>query len=92
MKRPHLRWGTTSGLTASTTTLDRVVPTAGGATVVHDSSASSGTNMTIEFRTDGSGGLLTPVRILNMGTNFNYGDIITIPDGILVASGGGNDT
>ncbi len=85
--------GTTTGLTASTTTLV-VVPTAGGATVTkHDSSASSGTNMTIEFRTDGSGGLLTPVRILNMGTNFNYGDIITIPDGILGGtSGGGNDT
>ena len=85
--------GTTSGLTASTTTLV-VVPTAGGATVTkHDSSASSGTNMTIEFRTDGSGGLLTPVRILNMGSNFNYGDIITIPDGILGGSaGGGNNT
>ena len=49
--------------------------------------------MTIEFRTDGSGGLLTPVRILNMGSSFNYGDIITIPDGILGgSSGGGNDT
>ena len=85
--------GTTSGLTASTTTLV-VVPTSGGATVTkHDSSASSGTNMTIEFRTDGSGGLLTPVRILNMGSSFNYGDIITIPDGILGGtSGGGNDT
>jgi flagellin len=85
--------GTTTGLTASTTTLV-VVPTAGGATVTkHDSSASSGTNMTIEFRTDGSGGLLTPVRILNMGSSFNYGDIITIPDGILGGtSGGGNDT
>ena len=85
--------GTTTGLTASTTTLV-VVPTAGGATVTkHDASASSGTNMTIEFRTDGSGGLLTPVRILNMGSNFNYGDIITIPDGILGGSaGGGNNT
>ena len=85
--------GTTTGLTASTTTLV-VVPTAGGATVTkHDNSASSGTNMTIEFRTDGSGGLLTPVRILNMGSSFNYGDIITIPDGILGgSSGGGNDT
>ena len=85
--------GTTTGLTASTTTLV-VVPTSGGATVTkHDASASSGTNMTIEFRTDGSGGLLTPVRILNMGSNFNYGDIITIPDGILGGSaGGGNNT
>jgi flagellin len=35
--------------------------------------------MTIEFRTDGNGGITTPVRILNMGKGFNYGDTISVP-------------
>ena len=38
--------------------------------------------MTIEFRTDATGDLLTPVRILNMGSGFDYGDVITIPTSI----------
>ena len=36
--------------------------------------------MTIEFRTDGSGNIMTPVSILNMGSGFAYGDVITIND------------
>ena len=84
--------GTTSGLTASTTTLVVVPDTASGTTVTTGGSGTP-TGMTIEFRTDGSGGLLTPVRILNMGSGFSYGDVITIPDGILGGTtGGGNDT
>ena len=84
--------GTTAGLTASTTSLV-VVPDATAGTTVTTGGAGTPTGMTIEFRTDGSGGLLTPVRILNMGSGFSYGDIITIPDGILGGTtGGGNDT
>jgi flagellin len=45
--------------------------------------------MTVEFRTDGTGDLLTPVRILNMGSGFSYGDVITIPTSI---TGGTNAT
>jgi flagellin len=84
--------GTTTGLTASTTSLV-VVPDATAGTTVATGGAGTPTGMTIEFRTDGSGGLLTPVRILNMGSGFSYGDVITIPDGILGGTtGGGNDT
>jgi flagellin len=84
--------GTTTGLTASTTTLVVVPDTTSGTTVATGGSGTP-TGMTIEFRTDGSGGLLTPVRILNMGSGFSYGDVITIPDGILGGTtGGGNDT
>ena len=84
--------GTTTGLTASTTTLVVVPDTSSGTTVTTGGSGTP-TGMTIEFRTDGSGGLLTPVRILNMGSGFSYGDVITIPDGILGGTtGGGNDT
>jgi flagellin len=84
--------GTTTGLTASTTSLV-VVPDATAGTTVTTGGAGTPTGMTIEFRTDGSGGLLTPVRILNMGSGFSYGDVITIPDGILGGTtGGGNDT
>ena len=84
--------GTTTGLTASTTTLVVVPDTTSGTTVTTGGSGTP-TGMTIEFRTDGSGGLLTPVRILNMGSGFSYGDVITIPDGILGGTtGGGNDT
>jgi len=84
--------GTTTGLTASTTTLV-VVPDTNAGTTVSTGGSGTPTGMTIEFRTDGSGGLLTPVRILNMGSGFSYGDVITIPDGILGGTtGGGNDT
>ena len=84
--------GTTTGLTASTTTLVVVPDTTSGTTVTTGGSGTP-SGMTIEFRTDGSGGLLTPVRILNMGSGFSYGDVITIPDGILGGTtGGGNDT
>ena len=86
--------GTVAGLTASTTTLV-VVPdsTATPAPTVTTGGSGTPTGMTIEFRTDGSGGLLTPVRILNMGSGFSYGDVITVPEGILGGTvGGGNDT
>ena len=84
--------GTITGLTASTTTLVVVPDTTSGTTVTTGGSGTP-SGMTIEFRTDGSGGLLTPVRILNMGSGFSYGDVITIPDGILGGTtGGGNDT
>jgi len=59
-----------------------VVPDVATATLADGSTASAGSGMTIEFRTDGSGNLLTPVRILNMGSGFKYGDIITIPTSI----------
>jgi len=39
--------------------------------------------MTIEFRTDADGGILTPVRILNMGSGFQYGDTVTINEELL---------
>ena len=50
--------------------------------------------MTIEFRTDSTGGIMTPVRILNMGSGFAYGDVITVPDTALgvAAPGTGNIT
>jgi flagellin-like hook-associated protein FlgL len=49
--------------------------------------------MTIEFRTDASRNIMTPVRILNMGSNFHFGDTITIPDTVLGATtGAGNIT
>jgi len=59
-----------------------VVPDTAGVTMVDgdNNSKTSASGMTIEFRTDGSGGILTPVRILNMGSGFNYGDVITVPD------------
>ena len=59
-----------------------VVPDVATATLADGSTASAGSGMTVEFRTDGSGNLLTPVRILNMGSGFKYGDIITIPTSI----------
>jgi flagellin len=57
-----------------------VTVTDGAATPVANTSASG---MTIEFRTDGTGGITTPVRILNMGSGFNYGDVITVPDNLI---------
>ena len=72
--------GSDTALTANLTQLI-VVPQVGGATVV-DAGSTTGSGMTIEFRTDGTGDMLTPVRILNMGTGFSYGDVITIPRSI----------
>ena len=34
---------------------------------------------------------MTPIRILNMGSNFAYGDTINIPDTVLGASSGGGN-
>ena len=72
--------GDDTGLTANLTQLI-VVPEVGGSTVV-DAGSTTGSGMTVEFRTDGTGDLLTPVRILNMGSGFSYGDVITIPTSI----------
>lgn len=77
--------GDDTGLTANLTQLI-VVPDS--ATVV-DAGSTTGSGMTIEFRTDSTGDMLTPVRILNMGTGFSYGDAITIPTSI---TGGTNAT
>ena len=65
------------GLTSNATTL-LVVPETTGTTTSGD-----GKGMTIEFRTDADGGILTPVRILNMGSGFQYGDTITINEELL---------
>ena len=81
---------TVTGLTANTTTLVVVPDAAGSGTSVTTSGPGTPTGMTIEFRTDGTGNLLTPVRILNMGSGFSYGDVITIPDGILGGTTGGS--
>ena len=71
-----------------TTTLVVVPDATLGTTVVNANNPGTPTGMTIEFRTDNSGGIMTPVRILNMGSGFAYGDVITIPDTALgVASG-----
>jgi len=59
-----------------------VVPTTTGVTT----DSSSGTGMTIEFRTDSSGDVMTPVRVLNLGTGFNYGDSITLDTDIVGGS------
>ena len=73
--------GSVAGLDTNLTSLI-VVPDVATATLADGSTASAGSGMTVEFRTDGSGNLLTPVRILNMGSGFKYGDIITIPTSI----------
>ena len=65
------------GLTINATTLLVVPETTGAAT------SGDGTGMTIEFRTDAEGGILTPVRILNMGSGFEYGDTVTINEELL---------
>ena len=80
-------------LTANTTSLV-VVPDASASTSVTKASNSlTASSMTIEFRTDGTGAIMTPVRILNMGSGFAYGDVITVPDTVLGASpGSGNVT
>lgn len=65
-----------------------VVPEATGASVAlaGGGNNASATGMTIEFRTDGSGGITTPVRILNMGSGFNYGDVISVQDYLIDSS------
>ena len=68
-----------TALTGNTTTL-LVLPEASTATLAQLDSGSTGTGMTVEFKTDASGNILTPVRILNMGSGFDYGDTITITD------------
>jgi flagellin len=68
-----------TALTGNTTTL-LVLPEASTATLTQLDSGSTGTGMTVEFKTDGSGNILTPVRILNMGSGFDYGDTIAITD------------
>ena len=68
-----------TALTGNTTTL-LVLPEASTATLTQLDGGSTGTGMTVEFKTDGSGNILTPVRILNMGSGFDYGDTITITD------------
>ncbi len=73
--------GSTTGLTANKTHLI-VVPDVATSTLADGSTNGGGTGMTVEFRTDGSGNLMTPVRVLNMGSNFKYGDIITVPKSI----------
>ena len=69
-----------SGGTGMTTNLTQlvVVPDATAGTTT----TGSGTGMTVEFRTDGTGALVTPVRILNMGSGFAYQDDISIPASI----------
>ena len=81
---------TLGDLTPSTTKLI-VVPEATGAAVTGNSGVSpSPSGMTIEFRTAADGSILTPVRILNMGTGFEYGDTIQINESLL--GGSGSDT
>jgi flagellin len=78
-----------------TTTLVVVPDATLGTTVVNANNPGTPTGMTIEFRTDNSGGIMTPVRILNMGSGFAYGDVITIPDtalGVAAGSATGNVT
>jgi len=73
--------GSTTGLTANLTSLI-VVPDVATSTLADGSTAGGGSGMTVEFRTDSSGNLMTPVRVLNMGSGFKYGDIITFPTSI----------
>ena len=75
-------------LTGNTTTL-LVLPEASTATLTQLDGGSTGTGMTVEFKTDGSGNILTPVRILNMGSGFDYGDTITVTDDAFGGDGTG---
>jgi flagellin len=65
-----------------------VVPDTTGSSVALAGGGANGsaTGMTIEFRTDGAGGITTPVRILNMGSGFNYGDVISVQDYLIDSS------
>jgi len=79
--------GTLQTLTNTEITSLVVVPETTGVTVTNGAATpvanNSASGMTIEFRTDGAGGITTPVRILNMGSGFNYGDVITVPDNLI---------
>jgi len=80
---------TTPKLTANNTTL-LVVPETTGTSVTGNSGSPSG--MTIEFRTDSSGNIMTPVRILNMGSGFEYGDVLNINESLLGGDANGTVT
>ena len=73
--------GGTTGMTANLTNLT-VIPDA----TTSVATSGSGTGMTIEYKADASGALITPVRVLNMGSGFSYGDTITIPQALTGAS------
>jgi flagellin len=81
---------TLGDLTASTTKLIVVPDTTGTAVTGNSGASPTPSGMTIEFRTAADGSILTPVRILNMGTGFEYGDTITINESLL--GGTGSDT
>jgi flagellin len=82
-----------NALAANTTTLVVVPDSANSVSVTKSSNSLTASSMTVEFRTDSSGAIMTPVRILNMGSGFAYGDVINIPDTVLgAASNGGNVT
>ena len=81
---------TLGDLTASTTKLIVVPETTGSAVTGNSGASPSPSGMTIEFRTAADGSILTPVRILNMGTGFEYGDTIQINESLL--GGNGSDT
>jgi flagellin len=79
---PTLTMG--GSLTSMTANLTKLIVVPETATVALAGGGNNGnaTGMTVEFRTDGSGRMMTPVRILNMGSGFKYGDVITIPNSI----------
>jgi flagellin-like hook-associated protein FlgL len=79
---PTLTMG--GSLTSMTANLTKLIVVPDTATVALAGGGNNGnaTGMTVEFRTDGSGRMMTPVRILNMGSGFKYGDVITIPNSI----------
>ena len=81
---------TLGDLTASTTKLIVVPDTTGTAVTGNSGASPTPSGMTIEFRTAADGSILTPVRILNMGTGFEYGDTIAINESLL--GGTGSDT
>ena len=73
--------GSVSSLTANLTKLI-VVPDTATVALAGGGANNNASGMTVEFRTDASGRMMTPVRILNMGSGFKYGDVITIPTSI----------
>ena len=79
---PTLTMG--GSLTSMTANLTKLIVVPDTATVALAGGGNNGnaSGMTVEFRTDGSGRMMTPVRILNMGSGFKYGDVITIPTSI----------
>ena len=73
--------GSVSSLTANLTKLI-VVPDTATVALAGGGANNNASGMTVEFRTDASGRMMTPVRILNMGSGFKYVDVITIPTSI----------